>query len=146
MIHNLHLSFHELSPHGPILFDSHCKEPIVWGYEINKHEPSWDLIRNPQTFEMIRRFKGKCFLVTGRLSPRKAVEKYGPFTGRHIDCGYWRSITYGITTFSSPCMEINKQLLPHDWLDNVIRTAEMFDYPDCKDLIDEDEMEYKLDE
>jgi hypothetical protein len=144
MIYNLHLSFPELSQHGPILFDPYCKEPIVWGYKINRHESSWDLIRNPQTFEMIRSLKDKYFLVTGRLSPRKAAEKYGPFTGRQIDCGHWRSITYGHTTFASPCMEINKRLLQDDWLDNVIRTAEMFDYPD-DDLIDEDEMECKED-
>jgi len=94
---------------------------------------------------MTRNLKGKYFLITGRLSLKKTTEKYGSFTGRHIDYGNWRSITYGSTTFSSPCMEINKRLLPHDWLDNVIRTAEMFDYPD-DDLINEEEMECESDE
>lgn len=143
-LYNLQLSYPELSTYGPIHYDSGCNEPLVWGYRM-KEEPSWNILTDTRIVDMLRCFKGESLLVIERLSPRKAIKKYGPITDRLILCGCWISITYGKTTFNSPCMETNRRLLDEDWLERVIPTAEMFDYPD-EDLIDEDEMEYELDE
>ena len=92
-----------LGEYKAVLFDSHCGEPIMWGYPIIAHlgEDLWKEISNYGGLEYGRsNDSGQWYLVTKYLTHKDAVEKYGSVTNLELGPrGGFRTITFGQKTF-----------------------------------------------
>ena len=90
----------DLGPYGPVSFDAHCGEPVSWGFKITRRlgEPRFNWLRN--NYAMDCHGPGEWVVVTSRLRPEKAVEKYGPVTDVEWGPrGGFRSVTFGDKKF-----------------------------------------------
>jgi len=92
-----------LGTYGPQLFDSYCSEPIMWGYKILHYlgDELWQKMQKYGTMECASE-SGNWYLITEKLTPEKAIEKYGPVTDLELGPrGGFRSVTYGEKQFCS---------------------------------------------
>lgn len=94
------------SPFKAVGFDGWCGEPTMWGYTPNHHlgEELWAEAAKYGHWECFG--MGDWSLVTEKLTPELAEEKYGPI--KKVDRGPrggFRNVTYGEKTFSSRTVE-----------------------------------------
>ena len=90
----------DLGKYGACIFDSHCGEPIMWGFPIvcQLGKERFDALYDYGWLECLG--KGSWFLIKKKLTHDEAVEKYGKVT--NIDLGPrggFRSITFGDKEF-----------------------------------------------
>lgn len=89
-------------PYDVCWYDAICGEPVAWGYPVLRHlgEELWAKAQAYGTMECDHGFSPEWCLVTKRLTPAEAKEKYGDVT--NIDVGPrggFRSVTYGTKQF-----------------------------------------------
>ncbi len=88
-----------LGSYGPVSYDSHCGEPIIWGYPIVRHlgESLWSELNQ---FASLKYTGNGWAVVTKTLTRQEAIEKYGPETEvERGPRGGFRSIQFGTKRF-----------------------------------------------
>lgn len=101
-------------PFRAVVFDGYCGEPIGWGYAPNTRLGD-ALFKEVETSLKGARWHcldlGHWVVATRHLTPKMAVEKYGPITKMYVGPrGGYKSVTYGDKIFCS------KQLDPRNVL------------------------------
>lgn len=89
---------------GPVLFDSYCGEPVMWGFPIIKHlgEVLWSEISKYGRLVCNHGYPPEWYLVTKTLDHKSAVRIYGEVTNLELGPrGGFRNITFGDKKFMS---------------------------------------------
>ncbi len=102
----------ELTGYVPLLFDSSCSEPIVWGFKI----ASPLVEERMKALEKFGRvislgYYEPSALAVKFLTPEEAVKQYGPITHQLFGPqGGWKSVIYGTTKFTNVQLKPNPEL------------------------------------
>ncbi len=95
----------DLGSYGVCFYDSHCGEPVSWGFKIVNHlgEQRWAELGHFGDMQCTHgSYNVNWYLIVKELTKEEALEKYGPVTNLEVGPrGGFRSVTYGDKKFLS---------------------------------------------